>query len=403
MEIQSAQIAEDYSNKALDVMEKLASEGKLSVAELESCSNKHSLTPYKESKINIPNGRHIIDCKYFAPFCANSYNSYKTYIRKYSETVPGFLNNVDHFFVEQDFIGAQNIISEAINTLHDKKEQTADKDAKDKMSNWISALKSLRRFAKNCDLSSDAFTIPQSKEINVSNKSRTNPSKPAFKETAKIDGSEALLTALGGIKQYLQLALRESYFFDKRIVERRIDEFVNLWLRREPIPVRYSRKGKYAYSNPLIDKDGNRCVRQNINKYSGYTISTGQNSIFQNYRISHLYGNAFDPRYFTNFWNIVLVPEWANCLLEKGSAKAGTSASRILNTYMAICAQLYSESISPLNELAILESDKRIQKIISLSPKTLEDVVGGTYNIQIISEEKNSAGISQIATTSITL
>ena len=69
-----------------------------------------------------------------------------------------------------------------------------------------------------------------------------------------------------------------------------------------------------------IDKDGNQDVRNLIKAITGYWVSNGEkNSHFKNYKISHIWGEAFDPRYFTNLWNIVLVPAWANDLLDKPS------------------------------------------------------------------------------------
>ena len=340
---------------------------------------------------------HIIDSNEFcnSDFCKKCY---QTYIRGYAKTCPNFLNDIDLCFHEQNFEKAVAIIGEAVTTLQNQVPKTKN------VSNQISALKSFAKFTQSHIISNEYFIqTPHQSNKSITRSEPRLSKRIASSETLKIDGSESLLEALGGIEQYLQLALKESYFFGKNIVEQRIDEFVSLWRNGEPIPVRYSKKGNYACPHPLIDKDGNKCVRQNINRYSGYTISSGQNSIFQNYRISHLYGNAFDPRYFTNFWNIVLVPEWANCLLEKGSAKLGSTASHVLNTYMAICEKLYFESIAPLNELEIIKSDARIKKTISLSPKTPKDIVRGTYDIKMILDEKNSQGISNILTKSITL
>lgn len=74
---------------------------------------------------------------------------------------------------------------------------------------------------------------------------------------------------------------------------------------------------KYMGHPVKIDKDGNNAVRSLINKEFGYTVSQGQASLFQSYKISHIWGEAYDPRKFTNLWNLVLVPAWANDLLDK--------------------------------------------------------------------------------------
>lgn len=231
---------------------------------------------------------------------------------------------------------------------------------------------------------------------NTSTKSQTLVKN--CKEQIIIDGSETLISQLGGVEEYLKLALIDSYFFSKAIVRQRVYEILDLWKVGESIPVRKSNTGQYIYTNCRIDKDGNSNVRSNITKYTGYTISTGKKSNFLNYRISHLYGNASDPRYFTNFWNIVLVPEWANGLLEKGTAEANTHASQVLNTYKAICNQLYSDCIMQLNELGAGEP-------ISLYPQVPKDVIHGTYNIKVLLEKEDSFdyNYSKIETRLITI
>lgn len=95
----------------------------------------------------------------------------------------------------------------------------------------------------------------------------------------------------------------------------------------------------------IIDNDGNAEVRSLINKKTGYLVSAGKENIFQNYRISHVWGRAFDPRYFTNLWNIVIVPSWANDLLDKPNAINGSLESRLQSTIMKICKLLYFKEI----------------------------------------------------------
>ena len=105
-------------------------------------------------------------------------------------------------------------------------------------------------------------------------------------------------------------------------------------------------EGKTIDNYPiLIDNDGNAKVRSLINDTTCYTVSAGKENIFQNYRISHVWGRAFDPRYFTNLWNIVLVPSWANDLLDKPNARPRTLESKLQSTIMRICEVLYFDGI----------------------------------------------------------
>lgn len=91
----------------------------------------------------------------------------------------------------------------------------------------------------------------------------------------------------------------------------------------------------------IIDNDGNAQVRSLITDATGYLVGAGKDNIFQNYRISHVWGRAFDPRYFTNLWNIVIVPSWANDLLDKPNAIKGSLESKLQSTIMKICELLY--------------------------------------------------------------
>jgi len=71
------------------------------------------------------------------------------------------------------------------------------------------------------------------------------------------------------------------------------------------------------YVPVLIDSDGNRNVRSLMNEVSGRVISQGRNSDFKYATISHIWGNAFNPIFFTNLWNIVIVPTYLNPILDK--------------------------------------------------------------------------------------
>lgn len=96
----------------------------------------------------------------------------------------------------------------------------------------------------------------------------------------------------------------------------------------------------------LIDNDGNYKVRYSVIKgMTGYTVSSGKEDIFQNFRISHIWGRAYDPRFFTNLWNVVLVPAWANDLLDKIAVR-GTLESKLKSTIMRICEVLYFDKIT---------------------------------------------------------
>lgn len=110
------------------------------------------------------------------------------------------------------------------------------------------------------------------------------------------------------------------------------------------------------YVPVLIDSDGNRKVRSLINLESGRVISQGRNSDFKYATISHIWGNAFNPIFFTNLWNIVVVPTYLNPILDKSdelengyfedqradSTDFYTKAVNYVNAYFKkLCYQMY--------------------------------------------------------------
>ena len=160
---------------------------------------------------------------------------------------------------------------------------------------------------------------------------------------SKIDSFDGLISEFekerNGASDFIRFAVEQSFFFSPEIVNDRMEKVVQLFLKGGRLFARRTtdgskRDGDYEKDQEtkrfigrfvdnglkipvVIDTDGNNEVRRLINDYTGYTIGAGKNSIFHNFIISHLWGQAYDPRYFTNFWNIAIVPAWVNSLLDK--------------------------------------------------------------------------------------
>ena len=137
-----------------------------------------------------------------------------------------------------------------------------------------------------------------------------------------------------------------------------------------------------------IDIDGNRFVRNLINEETGITVAQGKGSILQNTIISHIWGRAYDPRYFTSLWNIVLIPAWANSLMDKEDAPEGTLASKMRATYMKICTELYGEV--PFLSSPDPENDEQFGNYLTGLPaiKNYGDVITGQYTFNLIKAKK---------------
>jgi len=143
--------------------------------------------------------------------------------------------------------------------------------------------------------------------------------------------------------------IQKSYFFKKESVDRRHQEILALIKNDDKIPVRYSTAmgtyteedgsavgfGKAAAIDAssqrrimynsfgrrvpvIVDRDGNREVREVIERFSGARVSQGRvrNNITSAI-ISHVWGNAYDPLCFTNLWNIAVIPDYINSIMDK--------------------------------------------------------------------------------------
>ena len=177
-------------------------------------------------------------------------------------------------------------------------------------------------------------------------------------QLAKIDGMESLLKILGE-DGFIKAVIENTYFFSPTLVHSRFEELSKLIFDGNDIPARRSTQDELyriegercffvdeGFVSPVkLDKDGNAEVRRIINAKTGYTMSQGKKSIFQNYFISHIWGRAYDPRYFTSLWNLAIVPAWANSLMDKmaddESDELEHLAAKLKSTVKTVCWHLY--------------------------------------------------------------
>lgn len=176
---------------------------------------------------------------------------------------------------------------------------------------------------------------------------------------AKIDGMDSLIKKMGE-KEIVKLAIESSFFFAEEIAEDRFRKMKDEL--KTALPARKSNKNddsktknegchkeeqgeKYYHDENdkwsckiKIDSNGNAKVCQIINDYTGYNLAYKlENKPFVNFIISHIWGRAIDPRYFTSFWNIVLVPAWVNHLLDKEVDDKDSFTDKLKTTFKEIC------------------------------------------------------------------
>lgn len=296
------------------------------------------------------------------------------------------------------------------------------KDIKNQVSNGASSsLKTYwnkyRQFIGSCDVKAMLGAKPNL----VPNKDLTTI-KESYSKTSgalyQYDGMETLVKELGYDK-IIKLAVESSYFFASEIAVDRFKEIANLISKGQMLPARASNKddqskivpqGKHvtiknhlcyqaenkSFSHPIeTDGNGNANVYSIINAYTGYNLAyKAAAKPFMNFIVSHIWSRAIDPRYFSNIWNIVLVPAWVNHLLDKES-ETGTLSSMLKATFMSICLKHYKMSKYdwPALKMTFTDLENKVAK---------SDAMRGSYDIQVIQRSPNPLKfVSQIKTQPI--
>ena len=179
-----------------------------------------------------------------------------------------------------------------------------------------------------------------------------------------IDGIDQLVSLYGGQDSFIQSFVESTLFFPPEIVQARNAEIIGLYESGGKLPIRYSPSHhevlgvknkaeaialtrhskshlpKYPAFNIKIDNDGNHENRRQIKLRLNQTISTGKNNSIKNYIISHVWGLASHPLFFSSLWNIVLVPAHLNYLMDK-DPDSHEAVGRIKDEIRAICIALY--------------------------------------------------------------
>lgn len=325
---------------------------------------------------------------------SSSASSYCTYLRNlnaispfakfghYLQIIADFLNDKNRN--DGDSLYALSICDRMLQEIEIELVSSAPRLSKKDLENGRSALRLLLEFLR--------YRIILCSSGSVLDNVRKMLSKSNLH---KIDGMDSLIAHFG-VNNFVRIAIESSYFFDIDIKMDRNKVLIGLFNNGDAIPARATTKGEinpdysHVFQNngwwycengtPLfpidIDPDGNKFVRQLINSYTGYTIGQGKGSIFQNYIISHIWGRAFDPRFFTSFWNIVLIPAWANSLMDK-DAPQGSVASKLKATFMAICWQYYQ--LASCSHWGALQMGSHVPQVVNP-----QDVVHGEYTINVI-------------------
>lgn len=179
-----------------------------------------------------------------------------------------------------------------------------------------------------------------------------------------IDGIDHLVSLYGSQANFVKAFLENTLFIPPEIVKLRNQELIDLYKTGGKFPIRYSpshhaalgiqnkaeaiaftrhheaRLPAYPSFNIKIDNDGNHENRRTIKKYLGQTLSTGRNSTIKNYIISHVWGLASHPLFFSSLWNIVLLPAHFNYLMDK-DPDAHPAVKMVKEAIQRTCISIY--------------------------------------------------------------
>lgn len=197
-----------------------------------------------------------------------------------------------------------------------------------------------------------------------------------------------------------QYMIEHALFFDEDVVDVAFNEMLDKIQKGKAIPMRSSTKKEIVYKKGnqnywksiyqnisdlevVLDNDGNAKVRSLITKLTGESISQGIDSSITFGKISHIWGEAYNPILFSSLWNIVLVPAYYNDVLDKDDRTPHDFIQRIKELFKAICWTKYDVE-SKLTKLGLTK-----QEIDKYEPNV--SVLNGiTYKLKTI--PMNSTG-----------
>ena len=210
------------------------------------------------------------------------------------------------------------------------------------------------------------------------------------------------------INAAIKYMVEKSLFFPRDIVLQRHEE-MRQGLMNHELPVRFSRtmrdikqdaEGNYYLERDgvklILDKDGNRSVRGIIKDKTGHIVSQGQANTIKFANISHVWGQAYNPYFFSSLWNIVLIPSYCNPLMDKLS---GDVAITIQNVFREICKEIY-QAEEKLEQLSGQEKLEQTGIIVSHVDKNNRDLAVTIYGktIPIVINYLENASVGSLLT-----
>ena len=220
----------------------------------------------------------------------------------------------------------------------------------------------------------------------------------------KINGTKQLIDLLfkGNEEAFIEHFIKSCLFLPKKIVQEKAEELLDNIKNNKMVPVRNGKNGfkeKVFYVpnrkalNKKTDKDlkniannegiffkegnikvffdsnGNQSIVNSIKEKTGYIIST-QNRDVINYTLSHIWaGTTQNPYYFSSLWNIVIIPDYINYIMDKPQKQYHINV-KIQEVMKAICIELYDPNNMMENKISVATP---ASEFITLAKKAIHE------------------------------
>lgn len=229
-----------------------------------------------------------------------------------------------------------------------------------------------------------------------------------------IDAIDQLISLYDNQDNFIQAFIESTLFLPPDIVQARNDELIELYKTGGKFPVRYSpsfnevwniknkaegitfskhndaRLPLYPSFNVCVDKDGNCENRRQIKLRLNQTVSIGKNSTIINYIISHVWGLASHPLFFSSLWNIVLVPAHFNYLMDK-DPESHEVVRKIKAAVQRQCILLYEPYKSLIKQIPEVEEFRDLL----FSDSIVQEETN--YNIHFLTDEGVTSAVRKIS------
>lgn len=171
------------------------------------------------------------------------------------------------------------------------------------------------------------------------------------------------------IDNYIKVPIRYSQKIDTNFTGIEVDKISN---RKDARKTSKKVKGlihEESGIEVIVDTSGNSAVVQTIKNHTGKYVSNGEKSHLINYIISHVWAKTDNPNFFTALWNIVIVPNYLNHILDKPALQHEVN-TLIQGQIKAICLELYDiDNISNIHIDTKVHDDVDTEKALKEKAK----------------------------------